>query len=67
MDKEKILTIAENFQDECHATVEAIRKEKSINYQDATTVWMFHKLATLQFEIDALKKNQRGKGVKGES
>jgi hypothetical protein len=28
---------------------------------------MFHKLATLQFEIDALKKNQRGKGVKGES
>ena len=58
MDQEEILKIAEKFQDECHATVEDIKAKKAIDFQVATNVWMFHKLAKLQFEIDALKKNQ---------
>jgi hypothetical protein len=67
MDQEEILTIAEKLQDECHATVEAVINEKSVNYQDATNVWIFKKLAELQHEINMLKKNQRGKRVKGEN
>ena len=65
MDQEEILTIAEKFQDECHATINSIMIEKDVSYQDATNVWMFKKLAELQHEINMLKKNQRGK--KGES
>ena len=62
-----IQTKAEEFQDECHAIVEKIKANTSVAYQDATNVFIFRKLAELQFEIDALKKNQRGKGIKGGS
>ena len=54
-EESEIMLIAENFQDECHATVQAIKKEKSVYYQDATNVWMFKKLAELQNEINKLK------------
>jgi hypothetical protein len=60
-----IQTKAEEFQDECHAIVEKIKANTSVTYQDATNVFIFRKLAELQFEIDELKKNQRGKGIKG--
>lgn len=62
-DQDKVLKIAEQFQDECHAAVSM--NEQNVSYQDATNVWMFKKLAELQHEINILNKNQRGKGVKG--
>ena len=62
-----IQTKAEEFQDECHAIVEKIKANTSVAYQDATNVFIFRKLAELQFEIDELRKNQRGKGIKGGS
>jgi hypothetical protein len=67
MDQEEILTIAEKFQDECHATINSIMIEKDVSYQDATNVWMFKKLAELQHEINMLKKTQIGTGIKGEN
>lgn len=58
MDQDEILTIAEKFQDECHAAINAIMIEKDVSYQDATNVWMFKKLAELQHEINTLKKTK---------
>lgn len=58
---------AEEFQDECHSLVGLIKSNTSVGYEDATNVFIFRKLAELQIEIDTLKKNQRGKRIKGES
>jgi hypothetical protein len=58
---------AEEFQNECHSVVELIKSNTSVDYADATNVWIFRKLAEMQLEIDALKKVQRGKGIRGES
>jgi hypothetical protein len=46
---------AENIQNECHKTVEAIMKETgSVSYQDATNVFLFRKLAEYELMIGRL-------------
>lgn len=54
--KEKqIQEIAEELQLDCHATVKAVMDATRANCQDATNVWVFMRLAELQFEINQLK------------
>lgn len=53
----KVQAIAESFQKECHKAVEEIIKEsnnQNLTVQDCTNVWMFRKLAELQFLLNCL-------------
>ena len=51
-----IFKTADAFQDECHKVAELILKENpKTEYQDATNVWIFRKLAELQFHINELE------------
>ena len=55
--EEKLETIAEEIQKECHQKVEAIKAQNNlIDYQDATNVFLFRKIAELQIQIKNLNK-----------
>jgi hypothetical protein len=49
---QKINTLAEHIQEDCHKMVETIMsRNKTISYQDATNVFIFRKLAELILKI----------------
>lgn len=51
----KTLQIAEVFQNNCHKVVEEVLREKEVSYQDATNVWIFHKLAEFEMRLQSLE------------
>ena len=55
---DELSSTAATFQKDCHETVEMIfdRKKERVQYQDATNVWIFRKLAELQVQISELNK-----------
>lgn len=56
---EKTLQVAENFQNDCHKTVELIMNEKKdCSYQDATNVWLFKKLADFEMRLRSIEDGQ---------
>jgi hypothetical protein len=54
---DETMTLAEQFQKDCHQIVEAAIKEADtpVSYQDATNMFLFNKLAELQMEILRLR------------
>lgn len=56
MESDEVLILAKKIQDECHDSVDFIMAETfNINYQDATNVFLFRKLAELTVYIKELK------------
>lgn len=50
---DELENLSKEIQQECHQTVEAIKKQNNlIDYQDATNVFLFRKLAELQLQIN---------------
>lgn len=63
MSNENIHEIAEQFQKECHSTVDAALSRMSHrssleHYQDATNVWIFYKLAEFEMRLREIE-NQK--------
>lgn len=54
---EDIIKRAEELQNDCHKTVETVISD-SINHQDATNVWIFNKLASIELQIEQLQKSK---------
>lgn len=48
---EIINKIAEQFQEDCHKSIEFILAESEAKYQDATNVWTFRKLAEFELRL----------------
>lgn len=53
----EIQEMAEQLQDSCHSTINAIVKgtDRQVSHQDATNTWIFLQLATLNYEFKELK------------
>lgn len=50
---ETLQDLAEKIQQECHATVEFLLKHnEKLNHQDATNVFLYKKLAEIQFTLN---------------
>jgi hypothetical protein len=55
---EQTLQVAENFQNDCHNTVNQILDEKKVSYQDAVNVWTFKKLAEFEVRLNQLENGK---------
>lgn len=53
----EVQKIAEGFQDECHAMVKNIMNNATVEYQDATNIYMFVKLAEFEKRLQAIEKH----------
>jgi hypothetical protein len=50
------MDIAEEIQQECHMAIEFIMKKKpECSYQEATDVWLFTRLAKMEYRMRKLK------------
>lgn len=57
-DQEKVNQLTASIQQECHRTVEAAINHpelKSVTVQDATNVFLFKKLADLEYRVQQLE------------
>jgi hypothetical protein len=57
-DQEKVYDLTASIQKECHQTVEAAVNHpelKSVTVQDATNVFLFKKLADLEYRVQQLE------------
>ncbi len=54
MDKEEIQKMVEDIQHECHSEIEKLMDstQSNLTYQDCTNVFIFNKLAELQYRIE---------------
>jgi len=56
----EVLTITEEFQNDCHKLVEELMKQlPKLSVQDATNVWLFKKLADIEFRLRQLENDKR--------
>jgi len=55
----KMAVLARNMQEDCHKIVEEVMKSSKASYQDATNVFIFHKLAKLELMIQELKDSKK--------
>ena len=52
---QKVFDRGDDIQKKCHAYVEQVLKEKpNVGYQDATNVYLFHKIAELELMVEKL-------------